>query len=618
MLRADVDRDWCLCRMLISSHLITSQARLRGRRAQQQQRETAAAHSPAHRIQRTKLLLDRSVDQSSEWRPRISQGSPGQTSYRSVLPKSRCRGAFEFLGTLLTWHLALPPATLRRDAADPPLATTSFHRYLSRHPLPRPSFPRSIRVWTYWTYICTRAVWSWAVPSLLMLIARAGDVCLCLCATSCNGSVCIRSVSPLAPPSQSPTLTKLSQSTPQQQQHISSNEHHNTKPAAMDFLPAVPRDVPRQMYKTELTLSVGGGSRRGSASGDQAGRRKSLSALGFGGGGEKQSNGKQPESHTEGVWYWPCLVGATEVSCHRWSNYASVRRRVRLPESRRDRRRGVLCCCVLCVPTRLPRQQVATRGHAWRRGRMRGPSPSACKMVRNVSCGASRATACLLQRDDIPRSSERATASVAMRSRHSVPTRSARSDANTQQNLVILPQTKPANPMLTRSPKSKKSLSTKRHSTDLSQSQSQSTSPPKDGKGFMSGVRRLSTAVGGSKSPTHASSQPDDSAAGMGAGHGTGHGATGAIGGQEARRDSGAGLGGGYGEEDARETGWPGVVDGEALQAIVVPLSSISKANLDASSKDGSVVHVGVKSAVNGKSGTMAFSFGNDWIGGKG
>lgn len=93
----------------------------------------------------------------------------------------------------------------------------------------------------------------------------------------------------------------------------------------MDFLPAVPRDVPRQMYKTELTLSVGGGSRRGSTASDGAhgtqptGRRMSLAALGLGGGGgggAQQSNGKQPETHTEGVWYWPCLVGATDVSCH--------------------------------------------------------------------------------------------------------------------------------------------------------------------------------------------------------------------------------------------------------------------------------------------------------------
>lgn len=213
--------------------------------------------------------------------------------------------------------------------------------------------------------------------------------------------------------------------------------------------------------------------------------------------------------------------------------------------------------------------------------------------------------------------------------------------ANRQQNLVILPQTKPANPMLTRSPKAaKRSLGgsrANRHSADMSHLQSNqqsnqhlSASPPKDyamGGKFMSGVRRLSTSFGGSKpahtqTQTQTTTQPDDSAAGMGASHPTSTtaGATGMV--NEARRDSSAGvsggLGGGPGEEDARETGWPGVVDGEALQAIVVPLSSVGKASLDASSKEGSVVHVGVKSAVNGKSGTLAFSFGNDWIGGKG
>ena len=91
----------------------------------------------------------------------------------------------------------------------------------------------------------------------------------------------------------------------------------------MDFLPAVPRDVPKQLYKAELTLSIGGGSRRGSTSSDggqSTGRRRSFAALGLGGGGggnQAQDNGKQPETHAEGVWYWPCQVGATEVSCHR-------------------------------------------------------------------------------------------------------------------------------------------------------------------------------------------------------------------------------------------------------------------------------------------------------------
>lgn len=195
--------------------------------------------------------------------------------------------------------------------------------------------------------------------------------------------------------------------------------------------------------------------------------------------------------------------------------------------------------------------------------------------------------------------------------------------------------------MLTRSPKAaKRSLGgakANRHSADMShlqssQNQHLSASPPKDsamGGKFMSGVRRLSTSFGGSKPTTTQQAQPDDSAAGMGASNTSNMqsntqsntaGAAGIV--NDARRDSGAGvsggLGGGPGEEDARETGWPGVVDGEALQAIVVPLSSISKASLDSSSKDGSVVHIGVKSAVNGKSGTMAFSFGNDWIGGKG
>lgn len=192
--------------------------------------------------------------------------------------------------------------------------------------------------------------------------------------------------------------------------------------------------------------------------------------------------------------------------------------------------------------------------------------------------------------------------------------------------------------MLTRSPKAaKRSLGGakgNRHSADMSHLQSSnqhlSASPPKDsamGGKFMSGVRRLSTSFGGSKpatGTTQQQAQPDDSAAGMGTSNTQSQsntaGAAGIV--NDARRDSGAGvsggLGGGPGEEDARETGWPGVVDGEALQAIVVPLSSISKASLDSSSKDGSVVHIGVKSAVNGKSGTMAFSFGNDWIGGKG
>lgn len=210
--------------------------------------------------------------------------------------------------------------------------------------------------------------------------------------------------------------------------------------------------------------------------------------------------------------------------------------------------------------------------------------------------------------------------------------------ANMQQNVVILPQTKPANPMLTRSPKAAKrylgGTRGNRHSADMSHLQSNqqssqhlSASPPKDmGGKFMSGVRRLSTSFGGSKpvapAQTQTTTQPDDSAAGMGASDPTSTtaGATGMV--NEARRNSSGGvsggLGGGYGEDDARETGWPGVVDGEALQAIVVPLSSISRASLDSSSKEGSVVHVGVKSAVNGKSGTMAFSFGNDWIGGKG
>lgn len=92
----------------------------------------------------------------------------------------------------------------------------------------------------------------------------------------------------------------------------------------MDFLPAVPRDVPKQLFKAELTLSVGGGSRRGSTSSDggqSTGRRMSLAALGFGGGNKEaaaQNNGKQPETHTEGVWYWPCQIGVTDVSCHQY------------------------------------------------------------------------------------------------------------------------------------------------------------------------------------------------------------------------------------------------------------------------------------------------------------
>lgn len=97
----------------------------------------------------------------------------------------------------------------------------------------------------------------------------------------------------------------------------------------MDFLPAAPREVPRQLYKTELTLSVGSPSRRGSASSDgNKGRRKSFSA-GLGASG----NGKQPESQTEGVWYWSCLVGVDNVSLVAFP-FRGVAQPLTLPRSR--------------------------------------------------------------------------------------------------------------------------------------------------------------------------------------------------------------------------------------------------------------------------------------------
>lgn len=153
---------------------------------------------------------------------------------------------------------------------------------------------------------------------------------------------------------------------------------------------------------------------------------------------------------------------------------------------------------------------------------------------------------------------------------------------------------------MTRSPKGsawKKQPAPARNSGDFSGTAA-AQDPSAGGKGFMSSVRRLSTSFGSTPAKPAPPAQHDQA--------------------QDEHHRASTDATTAAGAAEDRETGWPGVVDGNALQAIVVPLSSIGKVAMDASSKSGSTIDVGVRSAVNGKAGTLSFNFSNDWIGGKG
>lgn len=76
--------------------------------------------------------------------------------------------------------------------------------------------------------------------------------------------------------------------------------------------------------------------------------------------------------------------------------------------------------------------------------------------------------------------------------------------------------------------------------------------------------------------------------------------------------------GSGNDDEAHRETGWPAVVEGQHLQAIVVPLHNIAKDSVHHDSKKDYHVSMSIGSAIAGKSGHLRFEFNKDWIGAKG
>lgn len=68
------------------------------------------------------------------------------------------------------------------------------------------------------------------------------------------------------------------------------------------------------------------------------------------------------------------------------------------------------------------------------------------------------------------------------------------------------------------------------------------------------------------------------------------------------------------------ETGWPGVVEGQPLHAILVPLHYLHKEKIHMGGRDridNMHVSVPIGSAIAGKSGLLRFEFDKDWVGGK-
>lgn len=66
------------------------------------------------------------------------------------------------------------------------------------------------------------------------------------------------------------------------------------------------------------------------------------------------------------------------------------------------------------------------------------------------------------------------------------------------------------------------------------------------------------------------------------------------------------------------ETGWPGMIDGQPLHGIIVPLHSLKKEHMKVGGKAGEChVSVNIGSAIAGKGGNIRFEFDKDSIGGK-
>lgn len=73
-------------------------------------------------------------------------------------------------------------------------------------------------------------------------------------------------------------------------------------------------------------------------------------------------------------------------------------------------------------------------------------------------------------------------------------------------------------------------------------------------------------------------------------------------------------------QADTHETEWPAVVDGQPLQAIVVPLHNLAKESIHLGGSDKKSFHVSasISSAIAGKAGHLRFEFDKDWVGAKG
>lgn len=67
------------------------------------------------------------------------------------------------------------------------------------------------------------------------------------------------------------------------------------------------------------------------------------------------------------------------------------------------------------------------------------------------------------------------------------------------------------------------------------------------------------------------------------------------------------------------ETGWPGMVDGQPLHGIIIPLHYLKKDQVKMGGKDREGCHVSINigSAIAGKSGHIRFEFDKDSLGGK-
>jgi hypothetical protein len=71
-------------------------------------------------------------------------------------------------------------------------------------------------------------------------------------------------------------------------------------------------------------------------------------------------------------------------------------------------------------------------------------------------------------------------------------------------------------------------------------------------------------------------------------------------------------------DEAHRETGWPAVVEGQALKGIVIPLHNISKDSVHLETKKGYHVSASIGSAIAGKAGHIRFEFPKDSMSSKG